>query len=105
MDLQASLAHPRAAMCSHPDSVAILQQLLWLIGVKVDVEVDTVHGIAGQPGTPTCRNVLPSRLGRYLAAAAEADRSKGCCRGRRLYWYDPFANRPSCQQTLVALVL
>lgn len=41
---KASLEHPRAAMCSPPDSVAILQQLLRMIGAKVVVEVGVFTG-------------------------------------------------------------
>lgn len=41
---RASLAHPRAAMCSPPDSVAILQQLLRLVGAHVVVEVGVFTG-------------------------------------------------------------
>lgn len=42
--LQASLQHPRAGMCSPPDSVAVLQQLLRLVGAKKVIEVGVFTG-------------------------------------------------------------
>lgn len=41
---QASLAHPYAGMVSPPDSVAILQQLLRLVGAKLVIEVGVFTG-------------------------------------------------------------
>jgi len=40
----ASLQHPRAGMCSPPDSVAVLQQLLRLVGAKKVIEVGVFTG-------------------------------------------------------------